>query len=93
MVTADTHGEFCQKASYLCKVCYSKDHETITCDGSIHPGSWILNEKWHKEAASKSIPMFQCSTGLEISSNTEIDMHNNTNSRRFQCKWYYSNGY
>ena len=25
--------------------------------------------------------MFQCSTGLEISSNTEIDMHNNTETQ------------
>ena len=45
LMIADNHGTECQKASYQCKTCYSKDHETITCDGSTHPGSWIINRK------------------------------------------------
>ena len=45
LVTADNHGSECQKANFPCKTCYSKDHETITCDGNTHPGSWIINKK------------------------------------------------
>ena len=45
LALADKHGTECQKASFPCKTCYSQDHETITCDGNIHPGSWIINNK------------------------------------------------
>ena len=44
LVTADNHSSECQKANFPCKTCYSRDHETITCDGNTHPGSWIINK-------------------------------------------------
>ena len=37
----DRHGIKCIEMRYQCKNCKSYEHETITCDGSNHPGSWI----------------------------------------------------
>ena len=40
LVEKDQHGAKCETV-YPCKYCRSKEHETITCDGKNHPGSWI----------------------------------------------------
>ena len=37
----DMHGVKCIELRYPCKHCKSFEHETITCDGYSHPGSWI----------------------------------------------------
>ena len=40
---ADNEKE-CTKSRFQCAYCRSYLHETITCDGGTHPGSWILKE-------------------------------------------------
>ena len=37
------HGAQCIKSKFPCAYCRSDLHETITCDGDTHPGSWIVN--------------------------------------------------
>ena len=38
------HEKECTKSRFQCAYCRSYQHETITCDGGTHPGSWILKE-------------------------------------------------
>ena len=51
-----------------CFYCNKTDHESITCDGSKHPGSWIINERWRKKSDFERLPRFRCGMGLEIES-------------------------
>ena len=39
------HPEVCRVLSSPCKTCGDFTHFTMTCDGTKHPGSWIIKEK------------------------------------------------
>ena len=43
LVKKEQHGEKCFEIRFPCRYCKSKEHETITCDGKNHPGSWLKN--------------------------------------------------
>ena len=38
------HEKECTKSRFQSAYCRSYQHETITCDGGTHLGSWILKE-------------------------------------------------
>ena len=38
----DRHGSKCSEILSPCRSCRSFEHQSITCDGSKHPGSWLL---------------------------------------------------
>ena len=39
----DRHGAKCTEILSPCIYCRSSDHQSITCDGNKHPGSWLLS--------------------------------------------------
>ena len=44
LVSQDGHQTECAKHFKPCRYCNSMSHQSITCDGLAHPGSWLVNQ-------------------------------------------------
>ena len=64
LTSKTNHEDQCTKTRFPWAYCRSYLHETITCDGGTHPGSWILND-WKLAAVSEITPAFNSNLGIE----------------------------
>ena len=60
-----------------CSYCGQVNHESITCDGGEHPGSWIINVRNENEYE-------EASSGKNI---LEMEMHFLSSNAVYKCQW------
>ncbi|CAL4110922.1 unnamed protein product, partial [Meganyctiphanes norvegica] len=78
LVTKDQHDTSCIEIKEPCRYCKNKGHYHITCDGKIHPGSWLIKEEL--AAVTETTSVLQCMTNLEIPIISENSISTSRNS-------------